>query len=225
MTLAKPRLIFVEGVIGCGKTTCLQNLESYFTERGIRQAKVVYEPVELWQSLGLLHSFYEDRARWAYTFQNMAFITKMMLLESLDPDVTYIIERSPYVDRHVFAQLCFDDGYMTEQEWRVYNMWYSHYMAKFEKQFSVEFVYIQANADVCVERVKRRARSEESDIPVTYFSALCEKHDAWLLPNKTSAGTIVHYVDGSQAEKNIRDAVLEAVFKTHEPKHVVATSL
>lgn len=204
--MASTRLVFVEGVIGCGKTTCLRNVEEMLAAKGMTHVKVIYEPVELWQSLGLLKNFYADKSRWAYTFQNMAFITKMMLLDTLEPDVTYVIERSPHVDRHVFAELCHEGGSITDQEWRLYIMWYNHYMAKFERQFRVEFVYIRASPSLCLERAKERSRSEEVNIPLEYFSALETKHDAWLLSDRHDV--VVHSVDGTLSKDALCSAVV-----------------
>lgn len=198
------KLLFVEGVIGCGKTTCLQNIERYIAEHGLTNVQVVYEPVELWQSLGLLHNFYTNKARWAYTFQNMAFITKMMLLEDLDPAVTYVIERSPHVDRCVFAKLCHETGDISDQEWRLYNLWYDHYMAQFGSKYDVEFVYIEASPETCLQRAKERSREDESSIPLAYFQALAEKHEDWLSDPKLT----VHRVDGKKSPEKILDDVL-----------------
>lgn len=204
--MSKTRLVFVEGVIGCGKTTCLNNLEEYLKTSGVSNVKVVYEPVELWQSLGLLSNFYKDKARWAYTFQNMAFITKMMLLEQLDKDYIYVIERSPHVDRHVFAELCHESGDINDQEWQLYKLWYDHYMTKFNQSFAVEFVYIQTPAALCLERATTRSRSEEVGIPLAYFQALSDKHDSWLLKDDS---VVVHNVDGSQSPMDLIDDIIK----------------
>lgn len=57
------------------------------------------EPVEKWQSVGddrhnILESFYKDPQRYAYTFQNYVFFTRMLqvrLRVPRLPDSTYLI--------------------------------------------------------------------------------------------------------------------------------------
>ena len=172
-----PRIYFVEGNIGCGKTTLLDAIEKYIRETEIIDIEVIYEPVKKWQEMGLLDKFYKDINRWSYTFQNVAFITKMMELEKLKEEKIYIIERSPMTDRNCFAELCYESGFMTEMEWQAYNMWYNHYITKFEYD---GFIYLNAEPEKCIERINKRNRGEESKISLDYLSSLHKKHQIWL---------------------------------------------
>ena len=172
-----PKIYFVEGNIGCGKTTILDAIQKYIRERNISDIEVIYEPVRKWQEMGLLDKFYKDINRWSYTFQNVAFITKMMELEKLREEKIYIIERSPMTDRNCFAELCYESGYMTEMEWQAYNMWYNHYIHSFEYD---GFIYLNALPERCLERINTRNRGEETSISIDYLNSLHEKHQRWL---------------------------------------------
>ena len=173
------RIYFVEGNIGCGKTTILDAIQKYIQETNITDIEVIYEPVRIWQELGLLDKFYKDIRRWSYTFQNVAFITKMMELEKLKTkgDKIYIVERSPMTDRNCFAELCFESGFMTEMEWQAYNMWYNHYINSFEYD---GFIYLKAEPERCLERINTRNRGEETSISIDYLNSLHQKHQLWL---------------------------------------------
>lgn len=200
-----PRLVFVEGLIGSGKTTALKRLEEHIREMGLEdKAAVVYEPVELWQKLNLLELFYVDRPRWAYTFQNMAFITKMLVLDTLNDDTkVYFIERSPHVDKRVFASICHDNADMTSSEWELYTMWYNFFISKFESKHTIEFLYLRTSVETCAERIKIRNRKGEAGIPSEYLKLLEVKHDEWL----GEPGLCVHAVNGEHDQATILEAL------------------
>ena len=74
-TLATKPTLSLEGNIAAGKSTMLRHLAN---EPNICP---VHEPVGVWQSVGpsktnLLHLFYSDPNRWAFTFQAYAFLSR-----------------------------------------------------------------------------------------------------------------------------------------------------
>ena len=98
--------IYVEANIGSGKSTLLNLLEDDYN--------TIKEPLDEWLNLtdgneNILDKFYKDPNRWAYTFQNSAFITRtQMLYDSIKEhgeDCIFITERSVATDRHVFAKM------------------------------------------------------------------------------------------------------------------------
>ena len=97
-------MFFLEGNVGTGKSTFLQKLK----ENGI---DVIFEPVDIWTSIKndngktLLEEFYNDQKRYAYTFQSIAFRTRVQNIEN--SKVNTVIERSIFTDRNVFAKTCF----------------------------------------------------------------------------------------------------------------------
>lgn len=104
----KRRLTFcVEGNISVGKTTFLQKIANETLE--LRDlVEVVPEPVGKWQDIGpdhfnILNAFYEEPHRYAYTFQNYVFVTRLMQeresAKGLKP--LRLMERSVFSDRMV----------------------------------------------------------------------------------------------------------------------------
>ena len=197
-------IYFLEGNIGCGKTTLLNAIEKYLIENNIENIKVIYEPVQKWQELGLLDLFYRDIKRWSYTFQNVAFITKMMELSGLDRDVIYIVERSPMTDRNCFAQLCYENGFMSAMEWNAYNLWYNHYIHQLDFN---GYIYLRANPERCLERINRRSRGEEGGIQLDYLESLHRKHEEWL--SNTELNTL--YLEDNYSLDTIHQVVEEVI--------------
>ena len=79
-----PKIIFVEGNIGSGKSTFLDMVSKH-----VEGAKVVYEPLDVWKAYtdengkNILHHFYEDQKRYAYTFQTIAFLSRVERLREI----------------------------------------------------------------------------------------------------------------------------------------------
>lgn len=106
--LQKKRLTFcVEGNISVGKTTFLQRIANETIE--LRDlVEVVPEPIGKWQDVGpdhfnILDAFYAEPQRYAYTFQNYVFVTRVMQERESSAGVKplRLMERSVFSDRMV----------------------------------------------------------------------------------------------------------------------------
>jgi deoxyadenosine/deoxycytidine kinase len=104
----KKRLTFcVEGNISVGKTTFLKRIVSDTIE--LRDlVEVVPEPIDKWQDVGpdhfnILDAFYADPSRYAYTFQNYVFVTRVMQERESSGGLKplRLMERSVFSDRMV----------------------------------------------------------------------------------------------------------------------------
>lgn len=116
--LQKKRLTFcVEGNISVGKTTFLQRIANETIE--LRDlVEVVPEPISKWQDVGpdhfnILDAFYAEPQRYAYTFQNYVFVTRVMQERESSGGIKplRLMERSVFSDRmvsiHLFAIFLF----------------------------------------------------------------------------------------------------------------------
>lgn len=182
----KPSFV-IEGNIGAGKSTFLRMVKDYLN------IQAVFEPHEQWQKVGgsqnLLDLFYKDTARWAYTFQSYAFVTRVLAQENHAKVNTYpaqILERSVYSDRYCFAKNCFEQGTMNALEWKLYKEWFSWLVDNYTVKPS-GFIYLRTDPKVCYERLTKRNRSEESAVPLAYLEKLHGKHEDWLIGKKDVA--------------------------------------
>lgn len=174
-------MYFLEGNVGTGKSTFLKKLQE------ITDVHIILEPVDEWVNTknissgkNLLEEFYANQERWAYTFQSIAFRTRINNLLLAPKDKTKVIERSVFTDRNVFAKTCYENSKMGEIEWNDYTHWFDWLTESFDVK-PKGYIYLRADPEVSHERVKIRNRGGEESIPLDYLKTLHEKHDDWLL--------------------------------------------
>jgi deoxyadenosine/deoxycytidine kinase len=179
-----PIIISLDGNIGAGKSTLLAEIRNK-----LHDVHVVDEPVGQWTALknaegkNLLELFYEDKKRWAYTFQNCAILTRLKnikdAVESIKDDTPQIIltERSVLTDRYVFADMLRDSGDIDPLEWDLYESWFNI----FGKKHPVKgIIYISTSSSTSKERINIRNRHGEENIGMDYLDALDRQHHKWI---------------------------------------------
>lgn len=181
-------IVSVEGNIGVGKSTFINILKNKWDCDG--GCEIVHEPVDLWKNLvntdgkNILQTFYEDIPRWAYSFQNVACITRMMKIEETirNSSSKYIfLDRSLGTDKNVFEAMLHDQGQMNELEHQMYNLWCDFYHKYVRSQSNQIYIYLKASPETCASRIKKRGRVEEETIGLDYLKGLNDYHDSWLL--------------------------------------------
>ena len=178
-------IISVEGNIGVGKSTFINILKSKW-----EGCEVIIEPVDMWKKIinldgkNILQTFYEDIPRWAYSFQNVACISRMIKMENIirNTSAEYIfLDRSLGTDKNVFERMLYDQGHLTQIEHSMYNLWCDFYHQYVRPQDNQIYIYLRANPETCAQRIKKRGRVEEESIGFDYLKGLNEYHDKWLL--------------------------------------------
>lgn len=105
------KIISIEGNIGSGKSTLLANIKS--TLKGVEGVVFLKEPVDEWESIKdkegrtMLQKFYADQDRYSFSFQMMAYISRLALLRDCireNPNAIIISERSLYVSLFFHAK-------------------------------------------------------------------------------------------------------------------------
>jgi deoxyadenosine/deoxycytidine kinase len=176
-----PIVISLDGNIGAGKSTFLAALAAAMPE-----VEVVQEPVGEWMTLknaegkSLLELFYEDKRRWAYTFQNCAILTRLRSIREAIASTkkrVIITERSVLTDRFVFAEMLRASGDIDTMEWQLYMKWYDSFAAELPIR---GIVYITTCVGTSAGRIVTRGRHGEEHIPLDYLSALDSQHKHWL---------------------------------------------
>eukprot|EP01018_Ginkgo_biloba_P009684 Gb_04620 [translate_table: standard] len=191
-TSQKKRLTFcVEGNISVGKTTFLQRIANETLE--LRDlVEVVPEPISKWQDIGpdhfnILDAFYAEPQRYAYTFQNYVFVTRVMQEREsaggLKP--LRLMERSVFSDRMVFVRAVHEAKWMNEMEISIYDSWFDPVVSVLPGLVPDGFIYLRASPDTCHRRLQLRKRAEENSVTLEYLQGLHEKHEHWLFPTES----------------------------------------
>jgi deoxycitidine kinase/deoxyguanosine kinase len=190
--MPRPNIYSIEGNIGSGKTTIIENLQKLFE----CDDSVVFirEPVDVWQTIKdqdgetILAKFYKDPAKWSFTFQVMAYSTRLSMLREVVRNnplcKTIICERSLDADKHIFAKMLHDDGLIDDVSFQIYQRFYG----EFQDEFQLDgIIYIDADAHICKERVEKRARNGEDSVSLEYLEKCQRYHEEWLSGQELSA--------------------------------------
>lgn len=177
-------LIWVEGIIGCGKTTLSRRVGKLL---GLR---VIEEPVE---ENPYLEPFYRDPKKYAFGFQIFMLHRRYAMQQLASYECTSvgakkgaILDRSLSGDR-VFAKLHKECGNINELDWGTYEEAYS-IMARSLLPPTL-LVYLDAQPETAFERMKARNRGAEAGVPLEYlidlrdgYKELLREAETGLLP-------------------------------------------
>jgi deoxyadenosine/deoxycytidine kinase len=187
----------VEGNIGSGKSTLLEYLKKRYTN-----IIFVPEPVELWEKIKdkegttMLHKFYGDQEKYAFSFQMMAYISRLSILRHAvknlpaTADTIVISERSLYTDKFIFAKMLYDQGKIEDVNYQIYLNWFDEFVHDFP---ITHRIYIKADPEICYDRIHHRGRQGEETIPLAYLQQCHEYHEAYMKPHAN-----VLELDGNQ---------------------------
>ncbi|KAL5192882.1 Deoxycytidine kinase [Glycine soja] len=218
-SVQKKRLTFcVEGNISVGKTTFLQRIANETIE--LRDlVEVVPEPISKWQDVGpdhfnILDAFYAEPQRYAYTFQNYVFVTRVMQERESSAGIKplRLMERSVFSDRMVFVRAVHEANWMNGMEISIYDSWFDPVVSSLPGLIPDGFIYLRASPDTCHKRMMLRKRTEEGGVSLDYLCDLHEKHESWLFPSQSgnhgvlSVNQLPHHIDNS-LHPDIRDRV------------------
>ena len=210
--MAQIQIVSIEGNIGSGKSTLLSNLKKEFKDNQL----VIFlkEPVDEWSKIKdengitILEKFYADQNKYSFSFQMMAYISRLKLLKDTIHHVkecqeTLIKNRNQqmlinYDEQENYFELpkyviitersLFTDkmvfAKMLYDSGNIEHINYQIYLNWFNT-FAEEFpinkiIYVRADPETCHERIATRHRDGEDNIPITYLKSCSEYHDNML---------------------------------------------
>lgn len=173
----------VDGNIGSGKSTLVEMLKTRFKDDP--KYYFLEEPVHIWETIKdssgktILSKFYEDQKKYSFSFQMMAYISRISILKRAikdNPGKIFISERSVLTDRNIFAQMLYDAGKIEDVEIQIYQKWFDEFV---EEMPITGIIYVKTLPETAHTRVLKRARSGET-IPLSYLKQCHEYHEKWL---------------------------------------------
>lgn len=180
------KIVSIEGNIGSGKSTFLENLKKHYNSN--ENIVFLREPVDEWEKIKdtngntMLQKFYADQEKYSFAFQMMAYISRLSIMrdtikKNKDKDIIIITERSLYTDKYVFAKMLYDQGKIEEVTYQIYLHWFD----EFAKDFPINnVIYVNADPEKCYERIHKRARPGEEIIPLCYLENCHKYHEEFL---------------------------------------------
>ena len=218
------RIISIEGNIGSGKSTLVHNLQSHFKNKNIN-AIFIQEPVNIWNSIRdnngtILEQFYKDQEKFSFSFQMMAYISRLSVLKNAikqNPNAIIITERSLYTDKFVFAKMLYDNKKISDIDFQIYLKWFDEFIEELPKH---EFIYLKTDPSKCFERIAKRARPGEN-IELNYLQECSDYHDN-MLTNTSSSCDLV--LDGNIDEEVPTTHIpsIENMILTNSISHIYA---
>jgi deoxyadenosine/deoxycytidine kinase len=178
------KIISIDGNIGSGKSTLLSNLRNHFTNN--KNIVFLKEPVDVWSTIQdennvtILEKFYSDQNKYAFSFQMMAYISRLAILKEeiqKNPNAVFITERSLFTDKFVFAKMLYDSGNIEQINYKIYMKWFDTFAADFPVH---KIIYVNTNPEVCHNRIVKRSRTGEDNIPLEYLQN-CHKYHTDML--------------------------------------------
>jgi deoxycitidine kinase/deoxyguanosine kinase len=214
-----PIVISVDGNIGAGKSTIISQLKTVFED--MPNVHFIHEPVDtIWNRVvdesgeTLLSNFYKNPTEHAFTFQIMAYISRLSILAQAVKNLNYdiiITERCLETDRNVFEKMLHDQGIISKMEHAVYNMWFDEFYRDVRCN---AFIYVQASVDTCMQRIKHRSRDGET-ISRDYIARCVEYHENWIM-NDTRKRLVIDADSDSVSNEEVRDQkILQIVTFIH----------
>lgn len=153
--------------------------------------------MDMWQSVdgdpncNLLERFYSNPERFAYEFQNYVFLTRLRQnrtsWEGEKP--LRLLERSVFSDRLVFVRAVHEAKWMDDMQLKLYDSWFQPMLQDIPGLVPDGFIYLRADPSTCLGRLKKRARSEEVGVDLSYLEGLHVKHEDWFYQEQASIET------------------------------------
>ena len=183
-------IVSIEGNIGSGKSTLLDNLRKYYENN----SNIVFlkEPVDEWDKITdengvtILKKFYADQEKYSFSFQMMAYVSRLKLLRDTlkniktnckNKNIIVISERNLYTDKMVFAKMLYDSKKIEEVNYKIYLNWFDTFSYEFPVN---KVIYVKTSPENCYERILKRSRSGEDNIPLDYLNICSLYHDNML---------------------------------------------
>ena len=169
-------LIGVAGMVGTGKTTLSRALAARF---GLQLALESVDADNPW-----LESFYsgpEAMRSYALNLQLHFLATRFASMRRMRGlGGSWVLDRTWYEDAEVFARGLYEQGFMSSDEWSLYQRLYGELLHSPAARPPRLLIYLHGPLAVIVERIATRGRPKEKETAIDYWSALHDRYERWI---------------------------------------------
>jgi len=160
-------VVWIEGIIGAGKSTLTQHVAKALRLRPI------YEPVD---DNPLLTKFYQDPKKYAFAMQMLLMGRRYAMQQLAAWEATHndeyagaVIDRGLPGDR-VFCKMHIAEGNIEPEFWDVYETFYR--IMSLNLPTPAVLVFLDVEPEVAFERMQSRGRAAENGVPLEYLKKL-----------------------------------------------------
>ena len=166
----KPSFIGLACNIGVGKTT--------FTK--LLSEKLNWTPFfESVSDNPYLSDFYTDMKRWSFNLQIFFLHKRFEMHQKMSASLTSVIQdRTIYEDLEIFAKNLYRLGKLSQRDWDNYYGLFK--VMNFYLKRPDLIIYLKADTDTLLRRIKRRGRDYENSIDSEYIHTLNISYDRWV---------------------------------------------
>lgn len=192
----RPFRVSIEGNIGSGKSTCIKFFDKY------PNVEKHGEPLDDWRNVrghNLLGLLYSDMNKWSFAFQHYVHLSRLKIQTSqpCNSNITVkMFERSVQNSRHCFVENAKKQNFLEDPEYQTLSAWFEYS----EKHLDINLdliVYLRTTPETVFERMMKRGRAEESEVPLDYLKQVHESYENWL--NSPDVGCEVLTIDADRS--------------------------
>jgi deoxyadenosine/deoxycytidine kinase len=206
-----PFYVSVAGNIGVGKSMITTMIGEVL---GMR---MYYEPVI---NNPYLDDYYKDMRRWSFHLQ-VYFLSKRFEVqkEILDHPGSAVQDRTIYEDVEIFAPTLHKIGCMDDRDYENYREIFRNMSAFLSPPDLI--IYLYCKPETAMNRIRKRGRDCESEIPFDFLKGLHAAYDDWI--ERAPALCPVHIIDTETT--NLRDdpqaqeELIELILDHHRAQH------
>lgn len=156
--------IAIEGPIGVGKTSLAKKLSSHFNFFLLK---------EIVEENPFLDKFYEDIDEWSFQTEMFFLCNRFKQLEDVEKD--YLHQQVPVMaDYHILKNIIFARRTLPSDKLDKYEQIYD--ILTKDMALPNLLIYIDANLDTLMTRIKRRSRDIEQNIQSSYLEQLAQDY-------------------------------------------------
>lgn len=196
----KNYIVGIAGNIGVGKTTVAERIAKKLNWR-VYYESVINNPY--------LDDFYKDMKRWSFNLQIYFLSHRFRTLKTIaELKESSVQDRTIYEDVEIFAKSLYEQGYMTERDYKTYrDLFYD--MVPYIPAPDI-IIYLTASPEVLLERIRKRGRGFEKTISKEYIYYLNNSYEQWMKTAKREHNVVVinsDEVDYVDNEKDLNELV------------------
>ncbi len=163
-------------MIGSGKTTLTQALAARF---GLQHALESVDADNPW--LDKFYSGSEGMHKYGMHLQLHFLATRFKSMRRMRAlGGSWVLDRTWYEDAEIFARGLFEQGFMSEDDWGLYQQLYAELLHAPAARPPRLMIYLHAPLETIQERIQTRGRPKERDADPEYFASLHARYERWI---------------------------------------------